>query len=41
MQTLIKKIEVLEIKAENGTITMNEEVLLLRLTELALQYLTQ
>jgi len=39
MKNLIQKIEALEIKAENGTITMNEEVVFLRLTELALQYL--
>lgn len=40
MKKLISKIEALEIKAENGTITMEEEITLLKLTELALKFLS-
>ena len=39
MKNLILKIEALELKQENGTITFEEEVIFMKLTELALNFL--
>jgi hypothetical protein len=41
MENLINKIENLENKRDNGTITMEEEVVFLRLVELAENFLSK
>ena len=40
-ETLLKKIEKLENQQENGTITMENEVVLLKLIRLAEKYINQ
>ena len=41
MDKLIKRIEALENKREEGTITMEEEIIFLKLVELAENFLTK